>query len=224
MIGNHEGYTPEAAGYWDYFYGPGVTTGRLGDRPAGYYTAAIGSWRFIGLDSECDPGGVSGGCDVTSPQYQWLKSVLEHDTAQCTSSPTTGRAGRPGADIPPVRRDGAAVGPDGQPRRRRRGLGHNHVVEAFKPIGVSGTAAQPTLSATGIQEFTAGVGGNELATFNAPDTGQFAALIARAKGTFGVLKLVLKPGSYDWGFVPIPGSTFTNSGTNGSFSGSGTCH
>ena len=34
---------------------------------------------------------------------------------------------------------------------------------------------------------------------------------------FGVLKLTLKSGSYDWQFVPIAGETYTDSG-------SGTCH
>ncbi len=31
--------------------------------------------------------------------------------------------------------------------------------------------------------------------------------------TFGVLKLTLHPGSYDWTFVPVAGATFTDSGT-----------
>jgi hypothetical protein len=34
---------------------------------------------------------------------------------------------------------------------------------------------------------------------------------------FGVLKLTLKSGSYDWQFIPEAGKTFTDSG-------SGTCH
>jgi hypothetical protein len=31
--------------------------------------------------------------------------------------------------------------------------------------------------------------------------------------TFGVLKLTLKAQSYDWQFVPIPGKSFTDSGS-----------
>ncbi len=34
---------------------------------------------------------------------------------------------------------------------------------------------------------------------------------------YGVLKLTLHTGSYDWEFIPIAGQTFTDSGT-------GTCH
>jgi acid phosphatase type 7 len=34
---------------------------------------------------------------------------------------------------------------------------------------------------------------------------------------FGVLKLTLKPGSYEWQFIPEAGKSFTDSGT-------GICH
>jgi hypothetical protein len=224
VMGNHEGFTPQAAGYWDYFYGPGVTTGPFGDRPTGYYTTMIGSWRFIGLNSECDPGGLSGGCDVTSPQYQWLKSLLEQDTTACTVVAyhrprwTTGSGHPPYVEMAPLW-DLLA-----QHHADIVLSGHNHVAEAFKPIGVSGTAAQPTLSPQGIRSFTVGIGGDSQYTFSGVGAGQFSALESRAKGTFGVLKLSLKPGGYDWGFLPIAGSTFTNSGTTGSFSGTDSCH
>jgi hypothetical protein len=36
----------------------------------------------------------------------------------------------------------------------------------------------------------------------------------RNNTTFGVLKLTLHPGSYDWVFVPIAGQSFTDKGTN----------
>jgi hypothetical protein len=31
--------------------------------------------------------------------------------------------------------------------------------------------------------------------------------------TYGVLKLTLRPASYEWEFVPVAGKTFTDSGT-----------
>jgi hypothetical protein len=101
---------------------------------------------------------------------------------------------------------------------------HNHVAEVFKPIGASGTAAQPVLSANGIRSFTVGTGGASHQNLQANGAGQFAALDTRARGTFGLLKLDLQPGSYNWELKPIAGSTFTNSGTTGAFSGTGTCH
>lgn len=102
--------------------------------------------------------------------------------------------------------------------------GHNHNAETLKPVGVSGTAAQPVLSNQGIRAFTVGIGGASQYTFDAANTGQFSALESRARGAFGVLKLDLKADGFDWGFLPIPGSTFVNSGTNGSFTGTGACH
>ena len=41
--------------------------------------------------------------------------------------------------------------------------------------------------------------------------------VVRSSSTYGVLKLTLRAGSYDWAFVPVAGGTFTDSG-------SGTCH
>jgi len=102
--------------------------------------------------------------------------------------------------------------------------GHHHLDEIFKPIGPSGAAARPKLSATGIRSFTVGTGGASQSSFTAAGTGQFAALDARARGAFGALRIELRPTGYSWKVMPIPGATMTNSGTNGSFSGSADCH
>ena len=42
-------------------------------------------------------------------------------------------------------------------------------------------------------------------------------LQVRNNETFGVLKVTLRPGAYDWQFMPVAGKTFTDSG-------SGNCH
>jgi hypothetical protein len=39
----------------------------------------------------------------------------------------------------------------------------------------------------------------------------------RNDDTFGVLKLTLRPATYEWQFIPVAGKTFTDSGT-------GRCH
>lgn len=224
VIGNHEAYDPNANGYWNYFYGAGVNSGRIGERPVGYYSSVIGSWRFIGLDSECDSGGLAGGCGVGSPQYEWLRSLLQRDTAPCTVVAfhrprwTTGNGHGPYLPMAPMWDLLTTYGVDVTLS------GHNHVAETFKPIGVSGTATQPVLSSTGARAFTVGIGGDSQYSFTAPGAGQFSALVSRSRGTFGALKLTLKPTGYDWQFLPIAGSTFTNSGTSGAFSGSSSCH
>ncbi|CAI3792560.1 hypothetical protein NKCBBBOE_00579 [Pseudarthrobacter sp. MM222] len=50
-----------------------------------------------------------------------------------------------------------------------------------------------------------------------------SAIVARGNGALGPLKLPLNENSYSWQFLPIPGMTFTNVGTTGSFSGTDTC-
>jgi hypothetical protein len=224
VVGNHEGYTPRAAGYFDYWYGAGVNTGAFGDRLGGFYTTTIGSWRFIGLSSECAPYKSSGGCGVGSPQYRWLESVLARNTAACTVAAyhqprwTTGSGTGPYVEMASLWDLMATKGVDVVLS------GHHHLVEVVKPIGASGTAAQPSLSANGIRSFTAGIGGASHSTFTAPGVGHFAALDARARGTFGALRLQLAPTGFSWNFIPVPGAVFTNSGTNGSFTGTGNCH
>jgi hypothetical protein len=41
--------------------------------------------------------------------------------------------------------------------------------------------------------------------------------VVRNASTWGVLKLTLRAGGYDWQFVPVAGKSFTDAG-------SGTCH
>ena len=86
--------------------------------------------------------------------------------------------------------------------------GHQHDYERFAPITPSGTVD----SARGVREFVVGTGG-----YSVWGTGT-ALSSSRARGSaFGILKLTLHASSYDWRFVPIAGSTYSDSGT-------ATCH
>ena len=67
--------------------------------------------------------------------------------------------------------------------------------------------------AFGMREIVVGTGGFSHSSFGAP----LATSQARNADTFGVLKLTLRDGSYDWQFVPEAGKTYTDSGT-------GSCH
>jgi hypothetical protein len=86
--------------------------------------------------------------------------------------------------------------------------GHEHNYERFAEMDASGTAVSP-----GLREFVVGTGGAGLYPFGTP----LAASQVRSNSTFGVLKLTLRSGGYDWQFVPVAGSTFADSG-------SGNCH
>ncbi|WP_051533264.1 metallophosphoesterase family protein, partial [Arthrobacter sp. 9MFCol3.1] len=223
VLGNHE-YLDNTRGYFDYFYGPGVSTGDFGSRPDGYYSTTIGAWTFIALNSECGPGGVAGGCGVGSPQYLWLQDRLTNSPTACTLVAahhprwSTGVNHGSYPELGPMWDLMASHGVDVMIS------GHNHVSEIFKPIGASGSGAVPALSPTGIRSFTAGAGGADLQALSANTDPLLTAMVARSRSAFGPLKLTLNETSYSWQFLPLPGMTFTNMGTAGSFSGSDTCH
>ncbi len=69
--------------------------------------------------------------------------------------------------------------------------------------------ANAVATAAGIREFVVGTGGKGL--YGLGPTAANSELLNNT--TFGVLKLVLHSSSYDWTFMPIPGQTFTDSGT-----------
>ena len=198
--GNHEYQTPGATGYFEYF-------GSLaGDPDKGYYSLAIGTWHVIVLNSNCTqlPSGTGAdGCDEGSPQNDWLELDLAANTAMCTmaiwhhprfSSGTHGNALTVGAFWDDLYAFGADVVLNG----------HDHDYERFAPQDPNG-AFNP---ASGIREFVVGTGGRSHDPWGPfqPNSQK------RNRVTFGVLKLVLHPTSYNWQFVPEAGQTFTDSG------------
>jgi len=83
-------------------------------------------------------------------------------------------------------------------------VGHEHNYERSAPQRADGTAD----AARGIREFVVGTGGREHYPFGTP----IANSQVRDNTTFGVLGLVLHQRSYEWGFVPEVGGSFTDSG------------
>ena len=76
--------------------------------------------------------------------------------------------------------------------------GHDHHYERFAPI-------------KGIRSFVVGTGGKSLYPTLLPRAGS----VVRNAGTYGVLKLTLRPAGYDWRFLPVPGGSFSDAGTAG---------
>jgi hypothetical protein len=87
--------------------------------------------------------------------------------------------------------------------------GHDHDYERFAPQTPDGTADP----ARGIRQFVVGTGGKNHRPFGSSKPNSEV----RDATAFGVLKLTLKPGGYDWQFIPEAGKSFTDSG-------SGNCH
>jgi hypothetical protein len=198
-MGNHDAQGDDGAAYYAYF---GDRAGAPGE---GWYSYELGSWHIVVLNSEC---GVAGGCEAGSAQHDWLVADLRESQAECTL-----------AYWHHARFSGAAHGDDPRTSAFWEALhaaaadvvlvGHDHGYQRFAPMEPSGDADP----AGGIRQFVIGSGGKELYAFetDAPSTE------ARDNTSFGVLRLDLRPGAYDWRFIPVEPDGFTDVGSD-------TCH
>jgi hypothetical protein len=83
--------------------------------------------------------------------------------------------------------------------------GHAHNYERLAPVDPKGVPDPQR----GIRQFVAGTGGRDLRRH----TKILAVSEVHNSDTYGVLKLTLRPDSYDWQFIPEAGKTFTDSGS-----------
>ena len=198
--GNHEFHSKEAAFYFEYF---GKAAGAPQD---GYYSYELGSWHVIVLNSECLE---VGGCNAGSRQEIWLRADLAAHPVACTLAYWH----------KPLFSSGGAHGNDPEILAIWQALydanadlvinGHDHDYERFGPQSPDASVNPQR----GIREFVVGTGGKNHRRFGPPKPNSEI----RNADAFGVLKLTLKPGGYDWQFIPEAGKSFTDSG-------SGMCH
>lgn len=193
VVGNHEYEDPQAVGYFTYF---GT---RAGEKEKGYYSFDLGSWHVVALNSNC---WAVDGCDKNSPQYQWLAADLAKSPAKCTLAfwhhPLFTGGEHDG--LPDVREMWQLL----QDKHADVILtGHDHLYERFGKLTADGKA-----DPTGIRSFVVGTGGRNLYALQK----HLLGLEIFNDQTFGVLQMTLKEDSYIWKFVPITGSTFTDSG------------
>ncbi|HEX6287731.1 MAG TPA: metallophosphoesterase [Herpetosiphonaceae bacterium] len=202
-VGNHEYGTSGAAPYFDYF------GAAAGDPDKGYYSYDLGTWHIIVLNSNCAR---IGGCHAGSAQEQWLRADLAAHPTSCTLAywhhPLFSSGSHGNFDqMQPIWQTLYEAGTDVILN------GHDHSYERFFPQNASG---QPD-PAHGIRQFVVGTGGKNHTAFTAP----IANSEVRNADTFGVLKLTLHTTSYDWQFVPVADSAFTDSGSGSCSLGSG---
>jgi calcineurin-like phosphoesterase family protein len=181
--GNHDYETPGASAYFDYF-------GEIAGAPGlGFYSFDLGSWHVLALNSNIrvEPG---------SPQYAFVTRDLALHPTPCTLA----------IWHHPV----FSSGPNGNNRYMAdiyRALydanadivinGHDHWYERFGPQDADG---RPD-TARGIRQFVVGTGGAEQTGLARQQPNSEFQLRA-----FGVLKLTLNPGSYEWSFVQTSGA------------------
>lgn len=208
--GNHEyGYigssvTPTGgAGYFAYFGArshplqPDCTT-----FCTSWYSYDVGSWHLIALDSQC---AVVHGCNPGNPEYQWLLNDLNTHANMCTLAywhiPIFSSSQDHQPDMTSIFQllynKGADVVLNG----------HAHFYERFAPQDAAGNPDP----AKGVREILVGTGGRNFFSIRPTPAANSEARIAN---TFGVLQMTLHPTSYDWRFVPVPGSTATDQGSS----------
>jgi hypothetical protein len=149
----------------------------------------LGAWHVVGLDSECED---VGGCDSGSAQERWLRADLARTSKRCILAywhrPRISN-GLHGGDTrtQALWADLAAAGADVVLS------GHDHDYERLRPRD-------------GIRSFVVGTGGKSLYPLR-----PFRSGSARAwNGGFGVLRLGLHSGWYEWRFVSVPGGRVFN--------------
>jgi acid phosphatase type 7 len=198
--GNHEFHAAGATPYFDYF------GAAAGDPKYGYYSYELGTWHIVVLNSECQN---IGGCDAGSRQVKWLKSDLAAHPVACTLA----------YFHKPLFSSGSAHGNDLEMKPLWQALydanadvvvgGHDHNYERFAPQNPDGRSD----AKRGIREFVVGTGGKN----HRPILLSKPNSEVRNADAFGVLKLTLRTGAYDWQFIAEAGKQFTDSGT-------GKCH
>jgi acid phosphatase type 7 len=193
--GNHEYETEGASAYFDYF---GEAAGQPGK---GYYSYELGRWHIVALNSNCEEVG----CTASSPQVKWLEADLAKDAKTCTLAYfhyplfSSGEY-RPGIhEVKPLWEALYAADVDVVLN------GHDHNYQRFAPQDPNGNADPQR----GIREFVVGTGGRSHYTILGP----IANSEVYNDDTYGVLKLTLRPESYEWRFLPVEGETFTDSGS-----------
>ena len=192
--GNHEyNSSSTAAGYFEYF----------GSRaPDAYYSYEVGAWHLISLNSNCSH---VGGCGPGSPQHKWLKGDLAAHPTTCTLAYWHHPRWSSG-----TKHGGTAATSELWTLLYEAGAelvlsGHEHNYERFAPQDPIGRLDE----ANGVVQIVAGTGGKSHYPFGAPKPNS----VARSSTAFGVLKLTLHSRGYDFAFRPIPGDTFTDSGS-----------
>jgi len=190
--GNHEYNTPDAAGYFGYF------GARAGEPSKGYYSYNKGSWHIVVLNSNCWE--VS--CAEGSAQERWLEADLAASPSKCTLAyfhyPRFSSSGNQ-PSVAPFWKDLYEAGAEVVLN------GHAHNYERFAPQRPDGTLDGDR----GIREFVVGTGGAHHHSFGTIKPNSQV----RNATAYGVLKLTLHSGSYEWKFKPVAGKTFTDSGT-----------
>lgn len=181
--GNHEYYSPHAAGYYAYF------GERAGTPQRGYYSLRKGDWLLLAMNSYLKP-------EDHAQQLEWLKKELADKPARCTlafwhhplySSGGHGSSRRMIEAWRLLHEAGAELVLSA----------HDHHYERFAPQDSEGNRDETR----GMRQFVIGTGGATLSPVRFPDSNSEY----RNNLSHGVLKLVLRSDGYEWEFLAVDG-------------------
>lgn len=194
--GNHEYLTKDAGGYFRYF---GKQAHRRRD---GYYSFNVRGWHVVALNSS-DGSCSQVRCGPRSAQVRWLRRDLDEHKRRCTLAywhHPPWSSGEHGGNTTTrtmwrvLARGGGDVVLNG----------HDHNYERFAPRAANGSAA-----ARGIRQFIVGTGGGGLRSITKP----YASLSRkRIDHRYGVLRLALRPRSYNFRFISAGGRVLDRGG------------
>ena len=158
----------------------------------GWYSYSVGAWHVIVLNSNCSK---VGGCERGSPQWKWLQADLASHRNRCILAywhHARFSSGLHGSSVD--------YAPFWDLLARAKAdvvlQGHDHHYERFAPL-------------RGIRSFVVGTGGKSHYPTLLPRPGS----AVRHADTYGVLRLTLRPAGFDWRFLPVAETSFTDAGT-----------
>jgi acid phosphatase type 7 len=191
--GNHDYEVPGAADYFAYF---GANAGPVGQ---GYYSYTAGNWLVLSLNSNVPIG-------RASAQMAWVQTELTMSASRCAMayfhhSPFSSGGHGDHLYLHDMWRELHSQGVEIVV------AAHDHLYERFAPMNGEGRLD----TAQGTRLFIAGTGGARLVAFVRAAPNSEVRL-----SQFGVLKLTLRPGAYQWEFLQASGGVGD--------SGTGTCH
>jgi hypothetical protein len=183
--GNHEYESAGAGPYFEYF-GEAAGLGNLG-----YYRFIAGEWMILMLNSNVPHARVERG----SAQYAFVEDALIARPVRCVAAIFHHPLFSSGVNGPnPFMRDIWQLLYDHHVELVVNG--HDHVYERFSRQDPMGRPKD-----RGIRQFTVGTGGASLTRFGVTAPNSATRIVS-----FGVLKLTLRPDSYQWDFIDVNGT------------------
>jgi Concanavalin A-like lectin/glucanases superfamily len=202
-IGDHEYETRGASGYFGYFaerlarFAPSAR-----DPARAYYSYDLGTWHVVVLNASCSD---APGCSVER-QLGWLEQDLLQHESRCTLAVLHSPRWSSGD----VHRDNPGMQGFWK-RLYDAGTdvvvgGDEHVYERYAPQDPRG-AYDPL---RGLRQLTVGTGGGSLYGFEGAD----ANSEVRYRASYGILRLALLRGGYEWQFVAADPTRVVDGGSD----------